>query len=144
MIDLLRSANDFPGLRDPGSDVGPIDRVEYLERRFSKDIGDSRLIPYLQLHEFEVMLLLDVERVSEVYPDRRGALRALAGRLRRFPTPEHVASQTPPSCRIRQVVPEYQKVVAGVSTIERIGLDVVRERCAHFRHWLEKLEGASA
>lgn len=97
----------------------------------------------LQLHEFEALLLADIELLANQYPNRRTALRGLARRLRKS-SPEHVNRRTPPSRRIRQVVPEYDKAVAGVAGVERIGFDVLRERCGHFGEWLDKLESFGA
>jgi hypothetical protein len=110
-----------------------------LEDSCQQDINDSRFIAYLQLHEFEALLLADIEVLADQYPNRHAALRRLARSLRTLP-PEHVNRRTPPSHRIRQAVPEYDKVVAGVAAVERIGLHVLRERCGHFGEWLGRLE----
>ena len=46
MIDLYAIHPDFPGLAESES-IGqyPLQRVEFLEKRFAEDIGDRRFIP---------------------------------------------------------------------------------------------------
>ena len=39
-------------------------RVEVLERSWSQETGDSRFIPFIQLHEFEAYLLSDVSQFA--------------------------------------------------------------------------------
>ena len=48
--------------------------------------------------------------------------------------------ETAPSKRILKEIPEYDKVTSGVSVAECIGLDTLRQKCAHFDQWLTKLE----
>ena len=48
--------------------------------------------------------------------------------------------ETAPSKRILEEIPEYDKVAAGVSVVGKIGLPVLRQKCAHFNGWLTKLE----
>jgi hypothetical protein len=65
MIDLYGVAGDFPGLGEPADNAPPLDRVRHLESCCRQDINDPRFIPYLQLHEFEALLLPDVELLVE-------------------------------------------------------------------------------
>ena len=60
MIDLYGIHADFPGL-DEAEKLRhmPEKRVELLEQQFAQDIGDQRLIPYIQLHEYEAYLFAD-------------------------------------------------------------------------------------
>jgi hypothetical protein len=145
MIDLFKVAGDFPGLSGLENAALPHDRVRRLEEHCREDIGDRRFFPYLQLHEFEALLLSDLAALAEQRPNRRREILELADRLdREFESPEHVNKLQPPSYRIQAVVPEYQKVTDGVVTLERIGLQRLRERCRHFGEWLYRLEGVVA
>ena len=40
-----------------------------FENAFFDDIDDSRFIPYIQLHEFEALILVQPERLSERFPE---------------------------------------------------------------------------
>jgi Domain of unknown function (DUF4276) len=141
MIDLFRIAGDFPGLADPANQAPPRERVRYLEDRCKEEIADDRFVPYLQLHEFEALVLCDLPLLAEQHPNRRRQIQELAAGLdREFASPEDVNHFQPPSYRIRQAVPEYQKIADGVITTEKIGLPKLRQRCRHFGDWVATLE----
>ena len=59
MFDLYALPDDFPGYAEAMSTSDPYDRVGILEQKMAEDIGDSRFIPYIQLHEFEALILAD-------------------------------------------------------------------------------------
>jgi hypothetical protein len=141
MIDLYEIARDMPGLEKSLDDAPPQQRVLHLEKRLSEEIGDRRFRPYIQLHEFEALVLTDLMGLAEQYPKQRRDLKDLGDRLNKeFPTPEDVNRITPPSHRIRQIVPEYDKILDGVAALTKIGLPALRARCPHFREWCDFLE----
>jgi hypothetical protein len=59
LIDLHKLPDDFPR-RAESVDLGPSQRVRFLETAFGEDINDRRFIPHLQLFEFEALILADV------------------------------------------------------------------------------------
>jgi len=140
MLDLFKIPGDFPGLAETSHDP-PALRVRKLERHFTEDIGDRRFSCYLQLHEFEALLLADLALLVEQHPNRQKEISELAKRLDRdFESPEHVNRLRPPSYWIKDAVPEYNKTVDGPVTASSIGLPRLRERCPHFGQWLQRLE----
>ena len=140
MVDLFRLPADFPD-RDYSPDAIAFDRVRHLEERFADDIGDRRFFPYLQLHEFEALVLAGLPLLAEQHPNRRKDIHDLDSRLNReFASPEHVNRLRPPSYWLNDVVPEYNKTVDGVVITSRMGLTQLRKRCAHFGEWLDRLE----
>jgi hypothetical protein len=140
MIDLFKIPGDFPGLAETSHEA-PALRVRMLERHFTEDIGDRRFSCYLQLHEFEALLLADLTLLAEQHPNRQKEISELAKRLDRdFESPEHVNRLRPPSYWIKDEVPEYNKTVDGPVTAASIGLPRLRERCPHFGQWLQRLE----
>lgn len=141
MVDLFKLPEDFPGRLACDEHSDPYQRVEALEAQFADDVADQRFIPYLQLHEFEALILADPVRLAEYYPNREDEIREMASALDDFESPEHVNQQAPPSYRIKAAVPEYQKALAGAITLLAIGIDKIRNRCHHFNEWLAKLEG---
>ena len=68
MIDYYRLPADFPGLKDStAQDADCYKVVAYLEQKFANDIGSTKFIPYLAIHEFEGLLFSAPEKiVSEV------------------------------------------------------------------------------
>jgi hypothetical protein len=140
MIDLFKIPRDFPGLAEAAHEA-PVQRVHELERHFTHDVGDGRFFAYLQLHEFEALLLADLEALANQHPNRRRKIGALASRLdQEFESPEHVDRLRPPSYWIKAAVPEYNKTLDGPTTASEIGLPKLSERCPHFGRRLRRLE----
>lgn len=142
MIDLYQLPHDFPGHAQCDKYKDAWKRVEEMERFLSEDINDPRFIPYLQLHEFEALILTDVRCLAKYYPKSENNLRKLAMSIEkeyRSP-PEEVNRLNPPSRRIRTVVPDYQKTVFGVSAVRDLGIETIRAKCKHFDSWLQRLE----
>jgi hypothetical protein len=141
MFDLYALPDDFPGYTDAKRETDPYREVQALERAMGEDIGDHRFIPYIQLHEFEALILADVGKLDWEYLDHDAPIRRLVQMVgNRNPeliddTPDGV-----PSKRILRELPEYDKANLGVLVAERIGLEIMKTKCSHFRNWLELLE----
>ena len=144
MFDLYDLPPDFPGYEDAALRNDPYQRVEDLENALADDISDPRFIPYIQLHEFEALLLSDPGKLEAQFDGSADAIARLATMAARFPSPEHIndSSTTAPSKRIIRALPEYEgrKASAGPIVAEKIGLPMMRSKCAHFAEWLGKLE----
>ncbi len=144
MIDLFRIPHDIPGFAEV-SNSAPADRVRRLEEHFTEDIGDRRFFAYLQMHEFEALMLCDLGALAEQHPNRRREIDELANRLAKdFDSPEQVNHLRPPSRWIKEAIPEYNKTVDGPIAASKIGLTVLRQRCPHFGQWLQRLEEAAS
>ena len=139
-FDCYRLPSDFPGAQYPRpSDSG--DYAGRLEAAFLQDLGgDERIIPYLQLHEFETLILADASRLLGMYPGREQEVGRLCAEIAHFEDPEQINHDEPPSKRIRKAIPEYDKVAAATQILEGIGLLQLRNRCHHFGQWLTRLE----
>ncbi len=150
MFDLYGLPTDFPGYKSAAADADPdpYKRVLAPEDAFRKDISDMRFIPYIQLHEFEALILSDPKQLDTQFENRADGIARLETMASRFPSPEHINdnANTAPSKRIISEIPEYQgsKVSAGPIVAEKIGLSTLRSKCAHFAEWLEKLESLGA
>jgi len=142
MLDLYGLPNDYPGCAEAEGCADPHARAESIEAAMREDVGDSRFMPYLQLHEFEALLLAQPDRISVAYPDREAEALQLAAEAKDFANPELIddGPNTHPSARIQARIPEYQKVAGGEGIALAIGLDRMRERCPHFAEWLAALE----
>lgn len=102
------------------------------------------MIPYIQLHEFEALLLSDPEKFDWQYIEHDRAIARLVELASRFPSPELIndGATTAPSKRIIDEIPEYeyQKATAGPLIARQVGIATMRERCPHFAEWLALLE----
>ncbi len=143
MFDLYALPNDFPGYPEAAHCGDPYQRVAVLESALARDMGDERFIPYIQLHEFEALILADPQTLDSVYMDETSAIVRLV-ELTRGANPEEIndGPDTAPSKRIIAEIPAYekQKAAVGPFVAEKIGLDVLRQRCRHFHEWMETME----
>lgn len=140
MFDLYSLPKDFPGYNTSRT-LAPYDRVRALEKAMADDINDYRFIPYIQLHEFEALILSDPKSLDCEYLEHDKPIRNLISMVS-GQNPELIndGAKTAPSKRILGEIPEYNKVTAGVSVTRLIGLKKLREKCQHFNEWLILLE----
>ena len=94
-----------------------------------------RLIPYVQVHEFETLLFADLKAFEEG-TGHEGAVEALA-----VPgvAPEDINGKWPPSKRILDRFPAYDKVNDGLLAAQEIGVPTMRAAWPRFDGWLAKL-----
>ena len=115
-----------------------------MEDALSGEISDSRFIPYIQLHEFEALLLSNPQKLDSQFFDRSAEIQRLVEMVSEFDSPELVndGDDTAPSKRITDEIPEYEKTKASAGPIvaEKIGLSTLRSTCEHFGKWLGRLE----
>jgi len=140
MFDLYALPQDFPGYGEAKKQADPYQQVQILETALSADIADFRFIPYIQLHEFEALILADPVKLDWEYLEHDKPIQNLMD-MAKNQNPELINSdpQTAPSKRIRREIPEYDKVTA-VSVVKKIGLNVLRGKCCHFNEWVTRLE----
>jgi Domain of unknown function (DUF4276) len=146
IFDLHGLPEKFPGLAEHGAIANTIQRAELLEAAMAADIQDWRLIPYLQRHEFEALVLAGLDALEELLDaeQRKGVapLKALIAAKR----PEDVndGPETAPSKRLEAAIPTYRKTVHGPLVVEATGLAKLRAACPRFNVWVTRLEGLSA
>ena len=147
MFDLYRLPTDFPGYEEAAEAPDPYARVGILEVALSEAVGDTRFVPYIQLHEFEALLFADPSKLDTQFPDRPLAIQQLVETAREVGSAELVddGPTTAPSKRIVAAIPEYQsrKASAGPIVAAKIGLPVLQSECPHFREWLDRLTAAA-
>lgn len=144
MFDLFRLPDDFPKFEEAQRLTDPYDCVKRLEEGLAEDIEDRRLIPYIQLHEFEALLFADPAKLDWEYLEHDKQIAKLVKVANEFDSPELInqGAETAPSKRIIAQIPEYehQKASVGPMVAEKIGLDEMRKKCPHFREWIGRLE----
>ncbi len=147
MLDLYGLPGDFPGQAQVRRINNPMKRVHILEHAMSDDIADWRLIPYIQLHEFEALLLSDAEQFGRFFIEYKDRANQLASMVRNYSSPEYIngGEDTAPSKRIMYFIPGFgrMKAIAGPQIASAIGLEKMRQCCMHFNDWLEQLERLS-
>lgn len=149
LFDYYALPDDFPGYDDdelpPPAQLQ--DRIGYLENALDVATGSTgRLIPYLQLHEFEALLFSDVTTTdSTLMALSTGYSRAsqLQSIVDQAGSPEAINDglTTAPSKRLLGLYPTYDKVFFGPLIAETTGLAKIRAACPRFHAWICKLEG---
>ncbi|HTT22338.1 MAG TPA: DUF4276 family protein [Candidatus Sulfotelmatobacter sp.] len=144
MFDLYRLPDDFPNRSAASRVADPLTKAELVEQGIADDVGDRRLVPYIQVHEFESLLFCapQVTDGALAPPPSLSKLKRLQEIRDAFPTPEHIdeGADSAPSKRILQIYEAYRKPVFGPLITQRTGMAVLRENCPHFHQWIERLE----
>jgi len=139
-FDCVTTLYDFYGFKNKTLD----DNKASLERRLKDAVHDgvrSKLIPYIQMYEFEGILFscpdameqgLNEEGVKEWC---QGVLNAFNG------DPEAInnSRETAPSKRLEKYT-GYRKTTHGPNIAAQTGIEKIRESCTGFDEWLNKLE----
>jgi hypothetical protein len=152
MIDFYGLGRGFPGTPLP-ENLSSLDKVRQIEQAFKADVAaelrdlraDVRLLPYLQLHEYEGLLFSDPQAFASGIGQQHlvGRFQAIRGA---FPTPEDINDNpnTAPSKRVVDVYRAYSKPIDGLRAAQAVGIARMRQECPHFREWLEQLEALAA
>ncbi len=148
MFDLYALPNDFPSFAESLQISDPYQRVEFLEKAFLDDIDFHKFIPYLQLHEFEALLLANPEVLLLEYIGAEAQvekLKKIVADHHNNPEEINTGKTTAPSKRIISLIPEYEgnKVSVGAVLAGIEGIEAQRERCKHFADWVNKLKNIS-
>jgi hypothetical protein len=147
-FDYYALGGDFPNSAAKTPPKTPGEKAALIERAVEADIatqlGNSfnpaRFKAYLSMHEFEGLLFSDPARMASGLYDSK--LESDLCKIRRaFATPEHINDnlQTAPSKRLIQLIPGYDKVIAGNLAALSVGIEAMRRECEHFRQWLDWL-----
>jgi len=145
MFDLYALPNDFPKFEESLKIHDPYQRVEFLESALSEDIGYQKFIPYIQLHEFEALLLANPEILLIEYVDAKTQvekLKKIVAKYENNPEKVNTGNTTAPSKRIISLIPEYEgnKVSVGSVLAGIEGVEVQKDRCKHFADWINKIQ----
>jgi hypothetical protein len=143
MFDLYALPSDFPGQADARLQTDPYEKVRMLEDALKEDLGHPLFIPYVQLHEFEALMLADPQKLDSEYLEHDAAISKLVASVDgKNPEEINEGRDSAPSKRIIAEIPEYerQKATVGPVVVEKIGLATIRQKCRHFREWIDKLE----
>jgi hypothetical protein len=148
MFDLYGLGDGFPN-PSPAPGLSGLEKAKRIEQGIHEDIvatipefrPDIRLIPYLQVHEYEGLLFSDPDAFAAAL-GRNDLSQQLRDIRNAFPTPEDIndSANTAPSKRVLRVYPSYQKVIEGTMAAQAVGLGNIRRECPHFSSWIARLE----
>jgi hypothetical protein len=145
LYDYYALPDDYPRAATPTT-ASPREKVLALEKAMAQDLVNDtlwRFTSHLQLHEFETLLLVDIDAFGEEFPERLDDVGRLKNDIGRH-APEDVNDgiNSHPAARIIRRIPEYQgrKASAGPILAAHIGLARLRQHCPHFDAWISQLE----
>ena len=148
MFDLYALPRDFPGYAEAYRETDPYRRVAILEETLAADINgelnDTRFVPYIQLHEFEALILSDPKQLDWEFLEHDRPIQRLVDMVaNEGGNPELIddGTTTAPSKRIISEIAEYEanKATSGPLVAGKIGMPTLRERCRHFAQWIDGL-----
>jgi hypothetical protein len=148
MFDLYALPRDFPGYDEAYRESNPYHRVSVLEEALSADINgefdDTRFVPYIQLHEFEALILADPKQLDWEFLEHDRPIQRLIDMVaKEGGNPELIddGEHTAPSKRIIAEIAEYagNKATSGPLVAGKIGMATLLERCQHFAEWIDGL-----
>lgn len=149
MFDYYALPDDFPGFEESTKIQNVREGISFLENKFAEDMGCSTFIPYIQLHEFEALLFVDISRLRTEYPLSSERIRILKEETDIYRDPEMINNSptTAPSKRIIAAVEQdynYNKVQSGAAVTSAIGIEALLDNCQHFKEWIETIKQSAA
>lgn len=147
MFDFYALPSDFPCMDEIEKYTDAYGKVSAVERAMAEKFQVSNFVPYIQLHEFEALLFSDISKIVDRFPKQKRIITNLQKVLdgcNGNPELVNTGREMAPSKRIVAVVEEsekykYHKVQDGVNIACRIGIDVMMNKCRHFKEWIDKL-----
>lgn len=140
LIDFYELRKDFPGYSSALAMPYRLDRVHHIEQETRNDIDNDRLIPYIQLHEFEAILFSDIMGFQNWFPNHVNHFQYI---INRFPNPELINDnpEDTPSARIIKIVGrrKYNKPLHGALIAIDIGMPAILLKCPRFKNWIDTI-----
>lgn len=141
LLDFYGLPEDVPGYQEallPG-DVRA--RVSRLETRLEAEVGHTRFIPFLALHEFEAWVFCNGDVLAKHF-DRADLAAKVADAVAFAGEPELInhGKDTHPKARLQAMAIGYKETSDGPTLMEKIGIPAIRAACPHFAAWLTRLE----
>lgn len=141
MIDYFRLPSNVPIPVDIGNLSSDYAIADAIQDCIAMDIGDTRFVPYIQMHEFEAFLFAAHTGFDYCYGDRDKRCVLLHEIVDQYDNPEDINSSPAgaPSKRILAIIPEYDKVIDGNLIILQNGIDAILEKCPRFKSWVDNI-----
>ena len=138
LIDYYELRTDFPGYAAAMAMADKNASVTHVEQEVYNAIGNDRLIPYIQLHEFEGILFSDIKGFNYIVRADIGKAQYV---INHFPNPEMIndGKATAPSKRLKGIIPKYKKTFHGPLIALDNGMAPVLAKCPRFRNWIDTI-----
>lgn len=143
--DFYRTPDRFPGIVAAKAAPVGADRGAIFAQALATHFGEPRFIPYIQMYEFEALVLAALPALQSLNPLHAAALGTLFTDCQSIGDFEKIndGPTTHPAQRIADVLPGFlnRKEDDGPIAIRETGLAELRRWCPRFDGWLSRLEG---
>jgi hypothetical protein len=142
LVDLYALPAGFPGQVDAEtSGLAGAGKASHIEQSWKADIAHPNFHPYIQVHEFEALVLTRPSALEAYYPEHALGIDQLGRECAPFRSPEDIneTKATSPSHRILARVPNYRKI-DGFRHLQDIGIAELKTHCPRFKRWVEQCE----
>jgi len=139
-FDSVSTLYDFYGFKGRGE--RKVDEIEAAIGALANSEQSARLIPYVQMYEFEALLFAAPRDASQWLGGSAAQLTEMQQMVKRCGSPEQVndSVETSPSHRLKKLFPGYDKKLHGPEIIDLAGLAAIRGECFRFNEWVMRLE----
>jgi hypothetical protein len=150
MFDFYGMGNKWPG-REEAANKNHESKPLFVEAAILEDISSAiddfrpeRLIPYVQMHEYEALLFSYPKSLSIALGNQQAESRFQEIRDS-FDSPEHIndSPATAPSKRVIKVFKgfkkRYCKPIHGSIAAKQTTIETMINECAHFKSWVSRL-----
>jgi len=142
--DFYGTPDSFPGFAAARAAAPGSDRAAMVEAALSAHFQEPRFSPYVQMYEFEALVLAAIDGLKELYSSQAAALDALKVQCEAMGNFEAIndGPTTHPARRIDAVLPGFwnTKEDDGPIALRTVRLDSPRHWCPRFNQWLTRLE----
>ena len=138
-VDFFRLPTSIPNYATISKKFTKKNSVDEFEKAIAKDIDDHRFVPHIQMHEFEALLFSSAKGFSTYYENEKSVVKGVTKIMDEFSNPEDINSNQPPSYRIKELTPNYDKIVYGNIMALEIGIANIIKKCPRFKIWVQEL-----
>ncbi len=136
--DKVTTLYDFYGFKKK-TQCETKESLEDKIRNTIKEGQQNKIIPYIQMYEFEALLFSDAKIMAQNLSIKQEQIDKILLNSNNNPEQINDSPITAPSKRIGAEC-EYIKTTHAPNTLKQIGLANVRKKCAGFNQWLTQLE----
>ena len=139
-FDKITTLYDFYGFDNKGTK-----NKQQLEKDILNTISPNqqkKLIPYVQMYEFEGLLFSDPTVLGDCFYEQHYTVWAnnILTKFNNNPETINDSKEDALSKRLEKKIENYDKVVHGSFIAMNIGIDTIKQKCPNFKEWVEKLE----
>ena len=140
--DAVTSLVDYYGFKNKES--MPVEKLEKrliseVKKKTGKKWNADRVIPYIQMYEFEGLLFSEIEMMINSINAPKKEIEELMASVN-CDNPEEINNNFPPSKRIKSYVSVYKKTSHGHLVAAAIGIGKICDKCPRFKKWIKDLE----